>query len=119
MEIPGVWLERGLIDALDHRLMNSPLALAGHRCTATLLFAAGTPLSASRAEAALDAARALIDNSPLIGQAGATLAHPQVLVLRVLTPMVEPAMQLLRPVWAAWRRSLWQLPGQPPRLWNL
>lgn len=119
MEIPGVWLERGLIDALDHRLMNSPLALAGHRCTATLMFAAGTPLSASRAEAALDAARALIDNSPLKGQAGATLAHPQVLVLRALTPMVEPAMQLLRPVWAAWRHSLWQLPGQPPRLWNL
>lgn len=119
IEIPGVWLERGMIDAQDDRLMNSPLALAGHRCIATLLFAAGSPLQASRAEAALEAARALIDDSPLKAQAGVTLAHPQVLTLRVLTPMVEPAMRLLRPVWAAWRRTLWQLPGQPPRLWNL
>jgi urease accessory protein len=119
LEIPGIWLERGLIDAQDHRLMNSPLALAGHRCMGTLLFAAGSPLSTSRAEAALEATRALIDSSPLKGQAGVTLAHPQVLVLRVLTSMVEPAMQLLRPAWAAWRHSLWQLPGLPPRLWNL
>lgn len=119
MEIPGVWLERGLIDAQDQRLMNSPLALAGQRCIATLLFAAGAPLSGARAEAALEAARSLIDNGPLRDRAGVTLAHPQVLVLRVLAPMVEPAMHLLRPVWAAWRNTLWQLPGQPPRLWNL
>jgi urease accessory protein len=119
MEIPGVWLERGLIDAQDQRLMNSPLALAGQRCIATLLFAAGAPLSGARAEAALEAARNLIDNGPLRDRAGVTLAHPQVLVLRVLAPMVEPALHLLRPVWAAWRHTLWQLPGQPPRLWNL
>ena len=41
-----------------------------------------------------------------------------VVVLRVLTPVVEPAMGLLRQVWAAWRQGLWQLPGQVPRLWN-
>ena len=51
--------------------------------------------------------------------AGATQAHPQVIVLRVLAPVVEPAMQLLRPVWAAWREVLWGLPGNAPRLWNL
>jgi len=33
--------------------------------------------------------------------------------------VVEPAMQLLRPVWAAWRQVLWGLPGNVPRLWNL
>ncbi len=119
MEMPGVWLERGLIDAQDQRLLNSPLALAGQRCLATFVFASGAALSGSRAEAALEAARTLIDNSPLKQQAGVTLAGPQVMVLRVLAPMVEPAMQLLRPVWYAWRHTLWGLSGQPPRLWNL
>ena len=119
MEMPGVWLERGLIDAQDQRLLNSPLALAGQRCLATFVFASGAALSGSRAEAALEAARTLIDDSPLKQQAGVTLAGPQVMVLRVLAPMVEPAMQLLRPVWAAWRHTLWGLSGQPPRLWNL
>jgi urease accessory protein len=42
LEIPGVWLERGCIDAQDERLMNSPLGLAGQRCMATLVFAAGS-----------------------------------------------------------------------------
>jgi urease accessory protein len=118
LEIPGVWLERGSIDAQDLRLMNSPLGLAGQRCMATLVCAAGHALAPARAEAALEAARALIELSPWRTQAGATQPHPQVLVLRVLTPVVEPAMGLLRQVWAAWRQSLWQLPGQVPRLWN-
>lgn len=119
LEIPGVWLERGTLNAQDLRLMNSPLGLAGHRCMATLVFAAGSAIAAERVEAALDAARAAIEASPLRLQAGATQAHPQVIVLRVLTPVVEPAMQLLRPVWAAWRRAMWGLPGMVPRLWNL
>ena len=67
----------------------------------------------------LDAARAAIEDSPLRLQAGATQPHPQVIVLRVLAPVVEPAVQLLRPVWAAWRQVLWGLPGNVPRLWNL
>ena len=119
LEIPGVWLERGAITAEDERLMNSPLGLAGRRCMATLVFAAGSAIAADRAEAALEAARAAIETSPLRLQAGATQPHPQVIVLRVLAPVVEPAMQLLRPVWAAWRQALWGLPGTVPRLWNL
>ncbi len=119
LEIPNVWLERGTIDAEDARLMNSPLGLAGQRCMATLVFAAGSAIAAVRAEAALDAARAAIEASPLRLQAGATQPHPQVIVLRVLAPVVEPAMQLLRPVWAAWRQALWGLPGNVPRLWNM
>ena len=119
LEIPGVWLERGTIAAEDARLMNSPLGLAGQRCMATLVFAAGSPIAADRVEAALEAARAAIEASPLRLQAGATQPHPQVIVLRVLAPVVEPAMQLLRPVWAGWREALWRLPGNVPRLWNL
>ena len=68
---------------------------------------------------ALDAARAAIEESPRRLQAGVKQPHPQVIVLRVVTPVVEQAMQLLRPVWAAWRQALWGLPGNVPRLWNL
>ncbi len=119
LEIPGVWLERGTIDGQDTRLMDSPLGLAGQRCMATLVFAAGSAIAADRVEAALEAARTAIEASPLRLQAGATQAHPQVIVLRVLAPVTEPAMQLLRPVWAAWRAAMWGLPGTVPRLWNL
>ena len=119
LEIPGVWLERGTVDAQDERLMDGPLGLAGQRCMATLVFAAGSAMAPERAEAALEAARAAIETSPLRLQAGATQPHPQVIVLRVLAPVVEPAMQLLRPVWAAWRQTLWNLPATVPRLWNL
>jgi urease accessory protein len=119
LEVPGVWLERGALEAQDERLMNGPLGLAGQRCMATLMFAAGSAIAPERVEAALDAARAAVDASPLRQLAGATQPHPQVIVLRVLAPVVEPAMQLLRPVWAAWRQVLWGLPGNIPRLWNL
>ena len=123
LEIPGltgpVWLERGTLDAQDDRLMNSPLGLAGQRCMATLVFAAGSAIAEARVEAALTSARTLMDASPLRLQAGATQPHPQVIVLRVLAPVVEPAMQLMRPVWAAWRQALWGLPGNVPRLWHL
>ena len=123
LEIEGhdgpIWLERGTVDAQDQRLMNGPLGLAGQRCMATLVFAAGSPIVPERVETALEAARAALQESPLRLQAGATQPHPQVIVLRVLAPVVEPAMQLLRPVWAAWRQALWGLPGTVPRLWNL
>jgi urease accessory protein len=119
LEIPEVWLERGTVDAQDERLMNGPLGLAGQRCMATLVFAAGSAIAPERAEVAFDTARAALEASPLRLQAGATQPHPQVIVLRVLAPVVEPAMQLLRPVWAAWRQVLWGLPGTVPRLWNL
>jgi urease accessory protein len=114
-----VWLERGTLDGEDTRLMNSPLGLAGQRCMATLVFASGSPMATERAQVALDAARAAIEESPLRLQAGATQPHPQVIVLRVLAPVTEPAVQLLKKVWAAWRQTMWELPGTLPRLWNL
>jgi urease accessory protein len=119
LEIPGVWLERGTISAADTRLMNSPLGLAGQRCMATLVFAAGSAISSDRCERALAVARELLEASELRLTAGATSPHKQVIVLRVLSPVTEPAMQLLRQVWAAWRQEMWGLPGAVPRLWNL
>jgi len=61
IESPGVWLERGRIDAADRRLLQSPIGLAGHRCIASIFFVAGSPIARARRDAALDAARALID----------------------------------------------------------
>ncbi len=119
LELPGVWLERGTINATDTRLMNSPLGLAGQRCMATLVFAAGSAIAAERSDRALACARELLEASELRLTAGATSPHKQVIVLRVLSPVTEPAMQLLRQVWAAWRHEMWALPGSVPRLWNL
>jgi urease accessory protein len=119
LEIPGVWLERGTLNATDTRLMNSPLGLAGQRCMATLVFAAGSAMADERIERALACARDLLDASELRLTTGATSPHKQVIVLRALAPVTEPAMQLLRQVWAAWRREMWGMSGTVPRLWNL
>jgi urease accessory protein len=118
IEVPGVWLERGRIDAADTRLLASPLGLAGQACIASLFFVAGTPLARDRREAALERARALCEASTLAASAGVTSPHAEVIVLRVLAPVVEPAMQLLRQVWQAWRAELWQLDGTAPRIWS-
>ncbi len=119
LEVPGVWLEQGLIDAADARLMDGPLGLAGQRCLATLFFVAGTPITRARREAALEAVRAHIEAHALRASAGATSPHPQVLVVRVLAPLVEPALGLLRTLRGAWRTELWGLPAVAPRTWAL
>ena len=118
IEVPGVWLERGRIDAADHRLLQSPLGFGGHRCMASLFFVSGSPATRARREALLAQARTLLEAHGLQESAGATSPHPEVVVLRVLAPVVEPAMQLLRQVWQAWRGELWGLPAATPRIWS-
>lgn len=119
LELQGAWLERGRIAADDARLMDGPLGLAGHRCLASLFFAAGSELPRQRREALLEAARAVIEPHALAASAGATAPGPQVVVVRVLAPLVEPALQLLKAVRAAWRPLLWGLPPAEPRGWVL
>ena len=117
IEVPGIWLERGRIDAADQRLLQSPLGFGGHRCIASLFFVSGTPAARARREALLALAREAIDAHGLQESAGVTSPHAAIVVLRVLAPVVEPAMQLLRQVWQAWRAELWQLPASSPRIW--
>jgi len=119
IEAPGTWLERGRIDATDRRLLDSPVGLAGQRCVASLFLVAGSPLARARREAALDLARALCEGSTLAHSSGATSPHPQVIVLRALAPVVEPAMNLLRQVWQGWRQQLWQMTPAMPRIWAM
>ncbi|WP_342616610.1 urease accessory protein UreD [Rhodoferax sp. GW822-FHT02A01] len=119
IELPGVWLERGRIDAADTRLMDGPTGLAGARCMASLFFVTGSAISRARKQQALDIARECIAASELAATAGVTSPHGQVIVLRALAPLVEPAMQLLRNVRNAWRQALWQLPVCNPRIWSM
>jgi urease accessory protein len=119
LEMPGTWLDRGLIAASDTRLLHGPLGLSGNACLATIFYACGTPLSRAAREQALDAARAVIDAHPLVATAGATSPNPCMVVVRVLAPVVEPAMDLLRKVRGAWREACWTLPANPPRVWAL
>jgi urease accessory protein len=118
IELPGTWLERGRIDASDTRLLQSPLGLAGRRCLASLFFVTGSPMTRMRREAALEAARALTERHAPGASAGATSPHAQVVVVRVLAPVVEPAMVLLRQTRHAWRAALWQLQAPDPRIWS-
>lgn len=119
IELPGVWLERARIDAADTLLLDSPLGLAGQRCMASLFFVAGSKLTRPRREQALDCTRAVIDAHPLCASAGATSPDGQVVVVRVLAPLVEPAMGLLKEIWQAWRGHFWQLPAALPRIWAM
>jgi len=118
IELPGVWLERGVIDGGDTLLLDSPLGWAGQRVLATLWFAGGSALAADRRDALLDAARALSAGHALARSAGATAPHERLVVLRVLAARVEPAMQLLGAVWARWRAAAWGLDACVPRVWR-
>ena len=117
IEVPGVWLERGRIDATDTRLMNGPLGLARQRCMASLFFVAGSSLDRTRRETGLALARQIIATHPLSRTSGATCPNGQVMVVRVLAPLVEPAVHLLRQIWMLWRAHFWQLEAVSPRIW--
>ena len=119
LEVSGVWLERGLICAQDTRLMDGPLGLSKNRCLSTFLFATGTDMARDRREFAVSLARAVADENSEMLLVGVTSPHPRVVVVRSLSPLVEPAQNLMRQVWASWRRGLWGMSSIPPRIWAM
>ena len=119
IELPGLWLERARIDASDTRLMDSPLGLAGMRCMGTLFFASGEVITRERREALLEAVRAVLGGSALAATAGATAPNPRMVVVRTLSPVVEPAMHTLRACWASLRSVAWGMKDTPPRIWSM
>jgi urease accessory protein len=119
IELPGAWIERGHIAASDTRLMDGALGFAGQRCIATMFLAAGSELPRARRDRALELARDVIEAHPAGALAGATAPGPQVVVVRVLAPQVEPALGLLKAIRDAWRPALWSLPATRPRTWAL
>lgn len=118
IELPGVWLERGTVQASDARLLDSPLGWAGQRVMATMWLATGSPMSRERREALLEASRAIQVAHPLSAMAGSTSPHDEVVILRVLADRVEPAMNLLTQVWAQWRQTAWNMAPCAPRVWR-
>jgi urease accessory protein len=116
-EVRGVWLDRGLIDATDERLLNGPLGLAGLRCLGTLVMGSGSAISGARAEQALELAREVEQPSAI--RLGVTQPHPQVLVARVLSEQTEPVRQCLQAIWSRWREAFWGLAPQPSRMWQV
>jgi urease accessory protein len=119
LELRGAWLDRGLIAAADKRLMDGPLGLAGNRCIATMFAVSGTPFDRAQRELMLELARERIAVHPLNATASATAPGPKVIVVRVLSPLVEPALELLKSVRAAWRNAMWKLPATQPRTWSM
>jgi urease accessory protein len=117
-EVRGVWMDRGLIDASDTRLLNGPLGLAGKRCLGTLVMASGMPMKAERAEQALELARS-VSTSTGSTWLGVTQPQPQILVARVLCEQTEPARQCLQAIWSCWREAFWGLQPQPSRMWQV
>lgn len=113
---PGVWLDHGTVDGTDARLLDSPLGWSGQRVLATAWIAAGSGWHADIRDALLAAARDAAVGDGVT--AGATSPDPRVVLLRALAPRVEPAMQLLQAVRAAWRRTAWALEARPPRIWR-
>ena len=118
LEIAGAWIERGVLDAGDAELLDGPLGFAGHRCLGTLFFAAGSELDRHRRETLLALANDAIAEHPGV-LAGATAPNPQVVAVRVLAPVVEPAMALLKAVRRSFRPFTWDLPAIDPRSWAL
>ncbi len=98
-------------------MMTGPLGLAGHRCLASLVLAAGTPWPDSRVDAALELARQVPDAHRCL--LGVTRPHPQVVVARVLADHAEPARRMLQAIWSRWRPMFWGLPPMPSRMWQV
>jgi urease accessory protein len=119
LELPGVWLERGLIAAEDTPLLDSPLGLAGQRVMGTLWCAGGAALDTALRSALLDSAREAFASHALDATAGATSPDAKLVVCRALAPRVEPLFELWREVRARWRQLLWGLDAQTPRIWAM
>ena len=84
-----------------------------------VVFIPVSDMARARREQALTLAHEILEAHALRGTAGVTAPDGRVVALRVLAPVVEPAMQLLKAVRNAWRPALWGLPANPPRTWAL
>ena len=84
-----------------------------------MFLVSGTPLDRNALENLLEATRGLIALHPSGAWAGVTSPNPNVVVVRMLAPLTEPASQLLRAVRDVWRQQRWQRAPCTPRLWAM
>lgn len=119
LAIDGCWLEAGLLDGQDALLMDGVLGLNGHRCSGTLWWAHGSPMTALQQSACVQSCRdALAVWAPDIPCA-VTAPNDHMVVVRALGATVEPVMQRLQTVWPALRRAAWDIDAPIPRIWQV
>lgn len=121
IELPGAWLDRGIVDAGQPwcgRLLDGPLGWDGQRALATMWCAFGGEWPAAVRDALLDEARCAIEASPVAARAGASAPTAGLVVLRALAARVEPLWELLQAVRHAWRERLWGMAPSTPRVWR-
>ncbi len=134
LEIEGVWLEHGRLQAEDRCLRESPLGLMGQPVVATMWCASGTPWAEAERqdlqEAALQAGStvqagksaatdAVVAGMGSVAAHGVTSPNSQVVVLRALASRVEPVFDLFKAVRQAWHAALWSQDAVAPRLWRM
>jgi len=118
-ELKRHWLDKGVIKADDHILLNSPLGLNRKKCLATLVFASAMPMSDAKRNRILDLTRNVISLNETPNLVGATSPGSRVIVVRALSDLVEPSMRLMRKIWLEWRSQIWSLDSVMPRIWAL
>ena len=119
IEWPERFLERGVINALDDLLLNGDLGLAGQRCIASLIYVSGTPISRQQREHLLESTHELLQSAAPEVVSGVTSPNENMLILRGVSPVVEPVMMLWKTVWMYWRKELWGISGGAPRIWSM
>ncbi|PZP31684.1 MAG: urease accessory protein [Roseateles depolymerans] len=115
LELPGLWLDRGWLDAADTALLDGPCGLAGHRVLATLVYAQRAPIA--DAQPLLDGSRALLADVPLGGITHLVRPGAELLLARLVGSDLEALTLALRRVRGLWRERLWGLAGGDPRIW--
>lgn len=121
LELPGAWLERGIVDpgdSLGKLLLGSPLGWDGQSALFTLWCAGGSEWPAPLAETLLAAARERLRTGPAGKRSGATAPHPKVVVVRALADRVEALWPTLQAIRDDWRRLLWASEPAAPRIWQ-
>lgn len=118
IELPGCWLERAIVDGANRRLLESRLGWAGNSVLACIWFSRGDPIDGAMRQRLLDSAREAAAASGLDASAGATCPNDRLVMLRALSQRTEPAMRLLAKTRASWRRLAWDMPANPPRIWQ-
>jgi urease accessory protein len=125
IELPGLWLDQAALRADDDQLRQAGPGWAGHGVLASLWWAAGGPVPIQVSQALVELARVeSITNGKFTHHheapclVGTTSPEAGLVVVRVLSHRVEPAMALLRRIRLQWRALSWKAQEVEPRIWG-